>query len=105
MATCEANGQTIPDHTPTNQLDAPITVALVTAEFREATQAFAREMTAGAPVAIGVAKMMVYQALETSLTVHGRFDFLGQQYCFNTEDREEGINSFLEKRPADFKGS
>ena len=74
------------------------------AEFREATRAFALEMTAGAPVAIGVAKMMIYQALETSLAVHGRFDFLGQQYCFNTDDREEGIRSFLEKRPADFKG-
>ncbi len=74
------------------------------AEFREATRAFALEMTAGAPVAIGVAKMMVYQALETSLAVHGRLDFLGQQYCFNTDDREEGIRSFLEKRPADFTG-
>jgi 2-(1,2-epoxy-1,2-dihydrophenyl)acetyl-CoA isomerase len=74
------------------------------AEFREATRSFAREMTAGAPVAIGVSKMMIYQALETNLTVHGRFDFLGQQYCFNTDDREEGIRSFLEKRPAEFKG-
>ncbi len=75
------------------------------ADFRQRTQAFAEAMTSGAPVAIGVAKMMVYQALETSLAVHGRFDFLGQQYCFATDDREEGINSFLEKRPADFKGT
>jgi len=74
------------------------------AEFAEATQAFAQEMTKGAPVAIGMSKMMIYQALETSLSVHGRFDFLGQQYAFNTEDREEGIASFLEKRPASFKG-
>ncbi len=74
------------------------------AEFAEATQAFAAEMTNGAPVAIGISKMMVYQALETSLAVHGRFDFLGQQYAFNTKDREEGIQSFLEKRPAEFKG-
>ena len=74
------------------------------AEFAEATRAFATQMTAGAPVAIGISKMMIYQALETSLTVHGRFDFLGQQYAFNTQDREEGIQSFLEKRPAEFKG-
>ncbi len=74
------------------------------AEFTEATQAFATEMTTGAPVAIGISKMMIYQALETSLAVHGRFDFLGQQYAFNTLDREEGIQSFLEKRPAQFKG-
>jgi len=74
------------------------------AEFAEATRAFAAEMTNGAPVANGISKMMIYQALETSLEVHGRFDFLGQQYAFNTQDREEGIQSFLEKRPAEFKG-
>ena len=43
-------------------------------------------------------------ALEASLGVHGRLDFLGLQYCFDTEDREEGIQSFLEKRPAEFTG-
>ncbi len=74
------------------------------AEFAEATRDFATQMTSGAPVAIGISKMMIYQALETSLEVHGRFDFLGQQYAFNTQDREEGIASFLEKRPAEFKG-
>ncbi len=74
-------------------------------EFAEATQTFAAEVTAGAPVAIGLSKMMIYQALESSLAVHGRLDFLGQQYAFNTEDREEGIRSFLEKRPAEFRGT
>ena len=74
------------------------------ADFAEATRAFALEMTSGAPVANGISKMMIYQALETSLEVHSRLDFLGQQYAFNTEDREEGIRSFLEKRPAEFKG-
>jgi 2-(1,2-epoxy-1,2-dihydrophenyl)acetyl-CoA isomerase len=68
----------------------------------------AREMaltiSENAPVAIGVAKMMTYQALETSLQVHGRMDFLGQEFCFNTSDREEGIRSFIEKRPAEFTG-
>ena len=74
------------------------------AEFPEATREFAAQMTSGAPVAIGISKMMIYQALESSLEVHGRLDFLGQQYAFNTVDREEGIQSFLEKRPAQFKG-
>ena len=73
-------------------------------DFTATTRAFAMEMTNGAPVANGISKMMIYQALETSLEVHGRFDFLGQQYAFNTEDREEGIQSFLQKRPAEFKG-
>jgi 2-(1,2-epoxy-1,2-dihydrophenyl)acetyl-CoA isomerase len=74
------------------------------AALGEATAELAGAIAAGAPVAIGVAKMMIYQALETSLSVHGRLDFLGQEYCFNTEDREEGIRSFLEKRAPRFRG-
>ena len=74
------------------------------AELEQATAELAGAIAAGAPVAIGVAKMMIYQALEASLEVHGRLDFLGQQFCFNTEDREEGIRSFLEKRPPQFSG-
>jgi enoyl-CoA hydratase/carnithine racemase len=70
----------------------------------EAAKEMARQMSENAPVAIGVAKMMIYQALETSLQVHGRLDFLGQEFCFNTSDREEGIRSFLEKRAAEFTG-
>jgi enoyl-CoA hydratase len=70
----------------------------------EAAHDMARRISENAPVAIAIAKMMTYQSLETSLQVHGRLDFLGQEFCFNTADREEGIRSFLEKRPAEFTG-
>ncbi len=73
-------------------------------QLQAATYELARSMAEGPPIAIGVAKMMIYQALETSLDVHGRLEFFGQDYCFNTEDREEGISSFLEKRAAKFQG-
>lgn len=72
--------------------------------LREATRELARSIAEGPPVAIGVAKMMIYQALETNLSTHGRLEFFGQDYCFRTQDREEGINSFLEKRPPRFRG-
>jgi len=72
--------------------------------LEETAHDLARTIAEGPPVAIGVAKMMTYQALETSLDVHGRLEFFGQDYCFNTEDREEGINSFLEKRAPKFRG-
>jgi len=64
----------------------------------------ARQIADGPPVAIAISKAMIYQALETSLDVHGRLEFFGQDYCFNTLDREEGIRSFLEKRPPKFQG-
>jgi enoyl-CoA hydratase/carnithine racemase len=70
----------------------------------EAAKDLARRISENAPVAIAVAKMMVYQALETNLQVHARMDFLSQEFCFNTSDREEGIRSFIEKRPAELNG-
>jgi len=74
------------------------------AQLQSATYEMAKSIAEGPPIAIGIAKMMVYQALETSLDIHGRLEFFGQDYCFNTEDREEGVRSFLEKRPAKFQG-
>ncbi len=74
------------------------------AQLEDATNELARSIADGPPVAIGISKMMVYQALETSLAIHGRLEFFGQDYSFRTEDREEGINSFLENRPAKFTG-
>ena len=73
-------------------------------QLAEVTQETARQIADGPPVAIGISKMMVYQALETSLDVHSRLEFFGQDYSFNTKDREEGIQSFLEKRPPKFTG-
>ncbi len=72
--------------------------------LEDATQEMARNIAGGPPIAIGLSKMMIYQALETSLATHSRLEFLGQDYSFNTEDRQEGIQSFLEKRPANFQG-
>ncbi len=73
-------------------------------QLMAAANDMARSIADGPPIAIGISKMMIYQALETSLEVHGRLEFFGQDYSFKTEDREEGIKSFLEKRPARFKG-
>lgn len=70
----------------------------------KATREMAGQIASGPPVAIAISKAMIYQALETSLDIHGRLEFFGQDYCFNTQDREEGIRSFLEKRPPNFQG-
>ena len=73
-------------------------------QLKEATYEMAGQIAGGPPVAIAISKAMIYQALETSLAVHGRLEFFGQDYCFNTQDREEGIRSFLEKRQPHFQG-
>jgi enoyl-CoA hydratase/carnithine racemase len=74
------------------------------AELQGATRELAKSIAEGPPVAIAISKMMVYQALEASLATNSRLEFFGQDYSFNTADREEGIRSFLEKRPANFRG-
>ena len=73
-------------------------------ELKEATYEMARQIAEGPPVAIAMSKAMIYQSLETNLDIHGYLEFFTQDYCFRTEDREEGIRSFLEKRPARFQG-
>jgi len=73
-------------------------------QLETVTAEMAGNIASGPPIAIGISKMMIYQSLETSLNTHSRLEFFGQDYSFNTEDRQEGIQSFLEKRPADFKG-
>ena len=77
---------------------------VVTGSALDGALELARAIAENAPVAIAIAKMMTYQALETSLEVHGRMDFLGQEFAFATSDREEGIRSFIEKRPPKFTG-
>ena len=64
----------------------------------------AESIAQGPPIAMIAAKQQLYLSLETNLESFERFAFYNLAYCFNTEDREEGIRSFLEKREARFKG-
>lgn len=68
------------------------------------TRALAREIAARPPVAVRIAKEAILKSLDTPLETgldHERRLFY---LLFSTEDKEEGIRAFLEKRKADFKG-
>jgi enoyl-CoA hydratase len=64
----------------------------------------AREIASKPPVAVRIAKEAVLKSLdtpmETGLDHERRLFYL----LFSTEDKEEGISAFLEKRKAQFKG-
>jgi enoyl-CoA hydratase len=74
------------------------------AELLSAAQKMARKITAKGPLAIGFAKAALRDGLETDLSraCAQEADLFG--LCFATADQKEGMQAFLEKRPAQFKG-
>ncbi|WP_088311165.1 enoyl-CoA hydratase/isomerase family protein [Novosphingobium sp. B 225] len=64
----------------------------------------AAEIAANAPLAVTSAKRMMRMGLEESFPTHVQHVYLQLLPLFASEDFQEGIKSFLEKRPAQFSG-
>ncbi len=64
----------------------------------------ARVIAAKSPLAIQQAKDVLLNAFETHLDVGLQYERKAFTVLAATEDRNEGINAFLEKRKPDFKG-
>jgi len=71
-------------------------------KFAEATHVLASSLARGAPIALALAKRGIYQFADLYLAAAMQFERFSLDYAFRTEDREEGIKSFLEKREANF---
>lgn len=74
------------------------------AELMPAAKEMAKKVTRGAPLAIQMAKQLMYRGLEQTMEAHQE----SARYCFQlsckTEDIREGIASFFEKRQPRWKG-
>lgn len=73
-------------------------------KFREAVRQFALELASKAPVAIKVAKALIDKGAEIGLDSALALEREGFGVVASTEDLQEGVNAFTEKRKPVFKG-
>jgi enoyl-CoA hydratase/carnithine racemase len=74
------------------------------ADLAAAARSLALEIAANAPLAVQASKKMMRMGLEETFNDHVHHVFLQLLPLLRTEDAKEGMLSFMEKRPAVFKG-
>jgi 2-(1,2-epoxy-1,2-dihydrophenyl)acetyl-CoA isomerase len=73
-------------------------------ELRTVLEELAGRLAEGPTKAIGVAKWLTNRALDVDRATALADEALAQELVTHTEDSREGIDSFVERRPAEFKG-
>ncbi len=73
-------------------------------ELPKATREFALKFMKSAPIPVALAKKGLQNYSRIELAQALDYERLVQSLCWNTEDRTEGMKSFLEKREPVFKG-
>jgi len=74
-------------------------------DLRSSAHEWAQQLAQGAPLAQQNLKRLLKQAQRCSLDQSIRLEASSQQHCCNSEDFEEGLAAFSQKRPAQFNGS
>jgi 2-(1,2-epoxy-1,2-dihydrophenyl)acetyl-CoA isomerase len=73
-------------------------------DLMDTARKLAKTYMAGAPISIQFCKQLIYRGLERSIEAHQISSRTCLDVCFQTEDFKEGITSFFEKRPPQWKG-
>ena len=73
-------------------------------KLMSATMDMAKEIADGPPIAIAISKRTIYEVPRVDMMTHWQTSCYALEYCSETEDRKEGIRSFIEKRPPRFQG-
>ncbi len=75
------------------------------AEVKNAAMALAREIAKNAPLAVGMAKLVIDQGAGSDKFTQMAMERWAQSQLIMTEDIGEAMAAFMEKRPAQFKGA
>jgi enoyl-CoA hydratase/carnithine racemase len=89
--------------------DEALEIGLVNAvvedgELMKTAQDWASQIAANAPIAVQSSKRLMRHGLTEDFQSHTHHVLLQTIQLFGTKDFREGITSFMEKRPAEFKG-
>jgi 2-(1,2-epoxy-1,2-dihydrophenyl)acetyl-CoA isomerase len=74
------------------------------AELQDTLEELAGRLAAGPTKAIWIAKWLTNRALDVDRATSLYEEAMGQELVTNTFDSKEGIASFVERRPSEFKG-
>jgi 2-(1,2-epoxy-1,2-dihydrophenyl)acetyl-CoA isomerase len=73
-------------------------------QLGEITDAWARLLASGPTLAFGLTKRAMYKSAGSSLEDSLIYESMLQEIAGRSYDRKEGVQAFIEKRPADFRG-
>jgi 2-(1,2-epoxy-1,2-dihydrophenyl)acetyl-CoA isomerase len=73
-------------------------------ELESAAREWAERLAVGPTKAIGLSKWLLNRSLDVDRTTHFGDEAMVQELVMHTHDANEGVNSFKERRPTEFKG-
>lgn len=73
-------------------------------ELENATMQLAERLRAAPPIALAAAKQAIYSSEAGDLEEMLRYETEAQLRCFESDDGQEGVHAFLEKRDPQFTG-
>ena len=73
-------------------------------KLQDETMSLAKKLAQSPTKAIGLIKRTLNKALSSDLDTVLEYEAYAQQIASETEDHQEGLKSFLEKRPPNFRG-